>query len=291
MACLVHNSRYRCLFHAVVNELRNEKHIPVTILRNMPRQCCTCNNLDNQTLISVTIDDKDKLIKLKKLIDQIDRDKKDNPKLILSLNRLENFIKENRVLDSNLSSASTIDNETDRPHNSLSETQENLTMNTKRPIFRKQTKPSKPFKNGRFLFLSYKFDIKPSNDVALEAVKKSQRGRFIGRHGYIALLEEQYNVHINMITPETSAQITKTLENAKAQQGSVTIHNRIDLSEGDEGEWILVRPKICEKQADTVDYEVLLDELTNRWKSFSINQNHKIEVKNDEELEESPNEQ
>ncbi|CAF4878436.1 unnamed protein product [Rotaria sp. Silwood1] len=131
----------------------------------------------------------------------------------------------------------------------------------------------------------------PNNDVALEAVKKSQRGRFIGRHGYIALLEEQYNVHINMITPETSAQITKTLENAKAQQGSVTIHNRIDLSEGDEGEWILVRPKICEKQADTVDYEVLLDELTNRWKSFSINQNHKIEVKNDEELEESPNEQ
>ncbi|CAF1283872.1 unnamed protein product [Rotaria sordida] len=262
MACLVHHSRYRCLFHAVVNELRNEKRIPVPILRNMAHQCCTCSNLDNQTLISVVIDDKDKLINLQKLIDQIHRDKKDNPKFILSLNLLENFIKENRVSDSNLLSTSTID--------------------TGIPIFLKINKPPKPFKNGKFLFLSYKFEIKPSIHVPLEAIKQSQRGRFIGRKGYITSLEEQYNVCISMITPKTTAQVIKTLENAKAGKGSVTIHNRIDLSEGEDGEWILVRPKKSEKQVNTIDFAALLDELINRWKSSAIKYEHKKEVENEE---------
>ncbi|CAF2875877.1 unnamed protein product [Rotaria sp. Silwood2] len=283
MACIVHNSRYRCLFHGVVNELRNEKRIPVTILRNMPRQCCTCNNLDNQTLISVVIDDTEKLISLKNLIDKINRDKKDNPKLILPLNRLENFIQENRVLASNLLSTSIIDNETNKSHNSLSESQENLSIDTGRRKFRKQIKPPKPLQNGRFLFLPYKFETQPRIDVESEVVKKLQRGRFIGRNGYIASLEEKYNVYINMITPETTAQIRKTLENAKAGKEAVTIHNRIDLSEGEDGEWILVRPKKCEKQANTIDFEALLDELTNRWKNFPIKREHKNEMESEEE--------
>ncbi|CAF1168300.1 unnamed protein product [Rotaria sordida] len=282
MACLVHHSRYRCLFHAVVNELRNEKRIPVPILRNMAHQCCTCSNLDNQTLISVVIDDKDKLTNLQKLIDQIHQDKKDNPKFILSLNRLENFIKENRVSDSNLLSTSTIDNEINKPHNSLSKSQENLTIDTGIPIFLKINKPPKPFKNGKFLFLPYKFEIKPSIHVPLEAIKQSQRGRFIGRKGYITSLEEQYNVCISMITPKTTAQVIKTLENAKAGKGSVTIHNRIDLSEGEDGEWILVRPKKSEKQVNTIDFAALLDELINRWKSSAIKYEHKKEVENEE---------
>ncbi|CAF2848858.1 unnamed protein product [Rotaria sp. Silwood2] len=284
MACLAHNPHYRSFFHAVVNELRNEKCMPVSILRNIPRQCCTCNNLDNETLINVLIDDKDKLINLKKLIDQIDRDKKTNPKLVLSLNRLENIIKKYRILDSNLLSTSTVDNHVSKLHDDSSESEDDHRMDIgrRRIISRKRTKSPKPLKNGEFLFLPYKFDNKPKLRLALDSAKKKQRGRFIGRNGYISSLEKDHHVCINMITSKTTEQIKKTLENAKAGVGNVKIHNQKDLSEQQDGEWILVRQKKDEKQANTIDFETLLDELTNRWESFLTIQKRKREDENEE---------
>ncbi|CAF1121999.1 unnamed protein product [Rotaria sordida] len=288
MACLVHNSRYRSLFHAVINELRNEKRMPASILRTMPRQCCTCNNVDNQTLINVLIDDKDKLINLKNLINQIDRDKKSNPKLVLSLNLLENIIKENRILDSKLLSTSTVDNHISKldDDNDSSKSEDDHRMDIgRRRISRKRTKSPKPLKDGKFLFLPYKFENKSDFSLSVDASKTKQRGRFIGRNGYITSLEKQHHVCINMITSKTTEQVTKTLKNAKAGIGNIKIHNLQDLSKQDDGEWILVRQKKGENQTNTVDIETLLDELTNRWESFFNIQKRKHE----DEEEEYPN--
>jgi hypothetical protein len=281
MACLVHNPHYRSLFHAVVNELRNEKRTSVHILRNMPNKCCTCKDSDKLTLRSVLIHDTDKLINLKKLYDQIERDKQGNPKLVLSFNRLENFIKENRGIESIVSL--TIDRQRSSSNDSSSESGSRSPMDTGRPIFGKKAK--KPLKNGTFLFLPYKFDDKPTDDSLLVVAKNLQRGRFIGRNRYIASLEKQHNVCVNMITSKTTEQIARTLQNAKAGIGNVKIHNQNDVSKEENGEWILVRQKKeMGKQADTTDFEELLDELKNRWDRFL-----KIKKrKNDGTSEDSP---
>ncbi|CAF3692714.1 unnamed protein product [Rotaria sp. Silwood1] len=284
MTCLAHNLRYRSLFHAVINELRNEKCISAPILRSMPRQCCTCNNLDNETLINVVIDDKDKFINLKKLINQIDRDKNINSKLSLSLNRLENIIKTNRILDSNLLSTSTVDNHINKCHDDSTESDDDVRMDIdrRRKISRKRTKSPKPLKNGEFLFLPCKFDNNPQFTLAPETAKEKQRGRFIGRNGYIESLEKEHHVYINMITFKTTEQIKKTLKNAKAGVGNVKIHNQKDLSEEQDGEWILIRQKKIEKLANTNDFQTILDELTNRWNSFLKIKKRKREDENDE---------
>ncbi|CAF3774182.1 unnamed protein product [Rotaria sp. Silwood1] len=287
MACVAHNSHYRHLFDAVVNELRKENRIPACKLRNMPRQCCTCNSLDNQTLTTVVIDDKNKLISLENLTDRIDRNEKSDPKLILSLNRLKNFIKENRILDINVLSTSTVDNEIN--HETKSEFEDSL-MDIDSPLCNDKTKQAKPLKNGKFLFLPYKFENKPNTDTLLEVAKKLQRGRFIGRNGYIASLEKEYNVCINMITPKTTIQVKKTLENAKAAIGNVTIHNRTDLPEIENGEWILVRhKKETVDKSSTVDLETLIDDLTDRWSSFLTIRKRKFDEESDEENEEHVN--
>ncbi|CAF3766548.1 unnamed protein product [Rotaria sordida] len=287
MACLAHNSYYRYLFHAVVNELRNENRIPTCKLRNISRQCCTCNNFDNQTLTTVVIDDKNKLISLENLIDQIDRDERSDPKLILSLNRLKNFIKEYRILDTNILSTLTVDNEI--THETKSES-EGSKMDIGSPLCTDKTKLTKPLKSGKFLFLPYKFENKSNTDASLEVAKKLQRGRFIGHNGYIASLEKQHNVCINMITPKTTTQVKRTLESAKLGIGNVPIHNRTDLSEIGNGEWILVRQKKKNRdKSNTVDFETLLDDLTDRWSIFLTIRKRKFDEESDEENEEHAN--
>ncbi len=280
MACLVHNSRYRSLFHAVVNELRHENRTPLSILRNMPRKCCTCTDIDKLTLISVLTHDKEILRNLEKLIDQINQDKKNNPKLVLALNRLENFIKENR---GPVPTISTTDVEM---RDCMSESGDDISMDIKRLIVRKQEKPPKTLKNGTFLFLPYKFADEPNSSVLLAVAKKLQRGRFLGRNKYIKTTEKQHNVFINMITSKTTEQIKLTLKNARAGIGNVTIHNKEDLSE-DGGEWILVRQKKNADQTNTTDFEALLSELKDRWDSFLKVQKRKSKFDDDDD--ECPN--
>jgi hypothetical protein len=284
MACLVHNPRYRSLFHAVVNELRTENRTPMYMLRSMPNKCCTCKDIDKLILISVLLNDKDKLINLKNLINQIDRDKQDNPKLVLSLNRVENFIKENRSLTTN--SSATDVSQTTENDSSASESEEHSPMDTGKPVLKKKNqKPTKPLKNGTFLFLPYNFEDKPNCGSLLEVAKKLQRGRFIGRNGYIASLEKEHNVCINMITSKTTEQITATLKNAKEGTGNVKVHNQKDVTDEENGEWLLVRQKKKDEEpTDATDFEALLDELKARWDSFL-----KIKKrKNEEEHEDTP---
>ncbi|CAF4461701.1 unnamed protein product, partial [Rotaria magnacalcarata] len=50
MSCLVHDKGFRSSFHGVINELRNEARTPVSILQTMPRQCCKCNDENQQTV-------------------------------------------------------------------------------------------------------------------------------------------------------------------------------------------------------------------------------------------------
>jgi hypothetical protein len=274
MTCLVHNPRYRSLFHAVVNELRNEKRTPVPMLRNMPNKCCTCNNTDKLTLISVLIHDQNNLKNLQNLINQINRDKKTNPKLVLSLNRLENFIKENR---DSTPIPSTVDIDVDETHYSFSESDGDAPMNIRKRISRKQKKRTRPLKNGIFLFLSYKCEDIPKSDT-----KKLQRGRFLGRNKYIVFIEKQHDVRINMITATTTEQIKLTLTNAKAGIGNVKIHKQEDLKEGEDGEWILIRQKKSKDPTTPTDFEAVLNELKKRWDSFLNVKKRKIEIDDDE---------
>ncbi|CAF3685445.1 unnamed protein product [Rotaria socialis] len=288
MTCLVHNARYRGLFHAVVNELRNENRIPVNVLRTMPHQCCTCANVDNQTLITVILDGKDKLINLKKLTDQIDRDKNGNPKLIQSLNKLENFIRENRTSDSNLLFNIELDNNSEHDSSSSSESVIPVKVRPSKP----KTKPKKIAKTGKFVFLPYKSEDLLQETLPVDDKKRLQRGRFIGRKGYIATLETQHDVYINMITSSTSEQIAKMLRNAKKGVGNVKLYNQKDLPENENGEWILVRPKNSKGQIkkDIDDLDELLKEITDRWeRSMEIKKRKSEEEGDDEDDEEHLN--
>ncbi|CAF1010540.1 unnamed protein product [Rotaria magnacalcarata] len=278
MTCLVHNARYRGLFHAVVNELRNENRIPVNVLRIMPHQCCTCANVDNQTLITVILDDTDKLVNLKKLTDQIDRDKNCNPKLIQSLNKFKNLISKNRTSDSNLLLNIELSNDSSSSRNSRT------------PVERRQSKlkakPKKIAKTGKFVFLPYKSEDLSQETLPVDDAKRLQRGRFIGRKGYIALLETEHDVCINMITSSTSEQIAKMLQNAKKGVGNVKLHNQKHLSEKENGEWILVRPKNSKGQIKKGidDLEELLNEITNRWeRSMKITKRKREEKYDDDD--------
>jgi hypothetical protein len=215
------------------------------------------------------------LKKLQNLINRINQDKKTNPKLVLSLNRLENFIKENR---SSVLQTSTSDIDMRETRHSFSEFEDETRMDTRKRIPIKQKKPIKPLKNGTFLFLPYKFEDKPKSYILMKSAKKLQCGRFIGRNKYIASLEQQHNVCINMITLTTTEQIKQTLSNARAEIGNVKIHNQKDLTEIEDGEWILVRQKKGENQENTTDFEALLDELKNRWDSFLKLQKRKSEA-------------
>lgn len=275
MTCLVHNARYRSLFHSVVNELRRENRTSALILRNMPRQCCTCQDVEKLTSTSVDIPDKETLKNLKNLTDQIDRDKQKDSKLVLALNRLENFIKENRgpeptpvptVVENRRSPMSSDDDDDDDDSSYEMEVDEETVSKPK--------KPAKPLKTGIFLYLPYQFEQPFESPVSLQVAQTLQRGRFLGRHKYIQTVEEERDIQINLITPNTSEQIKRTLENAKADIGNVKIHNKEEVSSEQDGEWILVRQK---KDAEPVDLTVVLEELKNRWNGFFKIQKRKHE--------------
>ena len=152
-----------------------------------------------------------------------------------------------------------------------------IPMETSKPIVKRgkqqNQKKSKPIKNGTFLFLPYTSKGKTASnktDSLLEVAKALQRNRFIGRNGHIALLQKQYDVHINMITRKTSKQITEALENAKQGFENLKICNQnesIAMADKQEGEWVLIRSKKPQKETKTDNFEQLLDDLTNRWET------------------------
>jgi hypothetical protein len=322
MSCLAHDKRFRSLFHNIINELRNENRTPASIIRTMPSKCCTCNDESKETIEPVVMKEENQLIKLKNLIERVNREKQSNSKLILSLNRFEHLIEENRssapvpseivsvhnrekvsalsddstssadyeeqavVSSSSDDSCSSSDSEDDLPRkhqtkpikvvfksSSCTSSSPDVTpMEVSKPSVR-SGKKQKPIKNGTFLFLPYTFEGKAARnktDSLLEVAKKLQRSRFIGRNGHAGMLEKQYDVRINMITPKTSKQVTEALEKAKQGLENLTIRNRKEsmiLSEKQEGEWVLVRSKKPLNQTNTADIDQLLDDLTNRWET------------------------
>ncbi|CAF4092079.1 unnamed protein product, partial [Rotaria sp. Silwood1] len=68
-----------------------------------------------------------------------------------------------------------------------------------------------------------------------------------------------------MITLKTTKAIIRILKSAKAGKGNVTIHNAEDLSEIEDGEWLLVRARIREGKGNEVDFDSIMEELTLRW--------------------------
>jgi hypothetical protein len=314
MSCLVHDKRFRSSFHTVINELRNEKRTPVAVLKTLPHKCCTCNDENNQTVVSVVVKEEDQLVKLKNLIERVNREKQNDPKLILSLNRFKNLINENRgsapvlpkaasvpsqIKSRSNDSTSSSDSE-DTPANkcqikpkrtvfssssseessSSSDSDDIIPMETSQPKTnnkkkqnQREKKPLKSIKNGTFLFLPYVFEKKTESkkaDCLIEVAKELQRKRFLGRNGHIAMLEKQYGVRINMVTPKTSEQVTEALENAKKGLENLTIRNQkqsTGMSKKQDGEWVLVRSKKSEHQTNVVDFDQILDDLTNRWET------------------------
>lgn len=292
MSCLTHDKRFRSLFHNIINELRNENRMPVSILRTMPKACCTCDNENKETIESVIMKEENQFMKLKNLIERVNREKQANPNLILSLNRFENLIEQNRaaalimpepipVQESEKSSSSSGGNSSSSDDSSsTSSDEEDITpMEISKPPVRftkkvPKTKTPKSIKTGTFLFLPYGSEAKKNprknSDSLLDVAKKLQCSRFIGRKGHIPLLEKQYDVRINMITQKTSEQVTKALENAMKGLNQLTIHNTkksIELSEKQAGEWVLIRPKKPQNPTNEANIEQVLDDLTNRWES------------------------
>ena len=279
MTCLVHNTHYRSLFHSVINELRRENRTSSLVLRNMPRQCCTCQGIEEFTLALVEIPDKNTLKNLQNLIDQIDRDKQNDPKLVLALNRLENFIKENRGPELTSTTTTTeVENRTRRRSLSHSDDDDNNDdrMDVEVERVSQPKKPPRPLKTGIFLYLPYKFEETFQSSVSLQLAQTLQRGRFFSREKYIQTVEDKHNVRINMITPSTSEQIKRTLENAKAGIGKVKIHNKEEVSTEQDGEWILVREKKSEDHSEPIDLTAVLEELKGRWNGFLKVQKRKI---------------
>ncbi|CAF1326015.1 unnamed protein product [Rotaria sordida] len=299
----VHDKRFRSSFHSVINELRNEKRMPLSILQSMPRQCCTCHN-ENEEIIEIRVitNEENELTKLKNLIERVNQEKQANPKLILSLNILENLIEKNRSSiplsskpssikkqkrrkpsfdHSNSSSSSSSDDSSSSSSSTTSSS--SLSSITSSSSSSSTTSSSssdanhktsmKPIKNGTFLFLPYTLDHKTkkrNSDSLLEVAKELQCKRFIGPNGHFSLLEKQYNVRINMITSNTSKQVTDALENAKKGLENLKIRNQEETmgkSENLEGEWVLIRSKKSQNQTKPDDIEQVLDDLINRWEN------------------------
>lgn len=283
MSCLTHDKRFRSAFHSIINEFRNEKSMPASAIRTMPNQCCTCSDDNKETIEPVIMKEENQIIKLKDLIERINREQKTNSKLILSLNRFKNLIDENRNHASVSSEPVAVRKQihsSSSDDNSSSSDSDITPMEISKPPVRytknqiKNTQKSrKPIKNGTFLFLPYAQDKsagrRESNSL-LDVAKSLQLNRFIGRRGHIALLEKQFAVSINMVTEKTSAQVTEALEKAKKGLDKLIIHNKnetMKISEKRDGEWVLIRSRKPENKTKTADIEHLLDDLANRWES------------------------
>ncbi|CAF2196477.1 unnamed protein product [Rotaria magnacalcarata] len=261
MSCLVHDKRFRSSFHSVINELRNEARTPVSILQTMPRQCCKCNDENQQTVEPAVMKEQNELPKLKQLIERINRENQTNPKLVLSLNLLISFIEKNRsptLVSSKQNSSSSSNSD------SSTGSEDNSPMDVSRPIFtrggkpgRKTLKPNRntpksfeKIKSGTFVFLPYVGQVKKKekHKSCYEILANHlQLQRFMSRNGHIPQLEKQYG----------------GFENLK-------IHNHLETIQNAEqklGEWVLIRSKKTQKETKPADVQQALEDLMNRWES------------------------
>jgi hypothetical protein len=250
----------------------------------MPKGCCTCQDDNKEIPEPVIMKDDNQSPKFKELIERVNREKQTNPNLILSLNRFEKLIEQNRTTAPALPvpkrAASTGSSSSSNGSSSSSDSEDITPMDISKPSFRtvnrkgiKVSKPAKPIKTGTFVFLPYKSEgrkTRNSSDPLLNVAKEMQRNRFINRSGHINLIEEQYDVRINMITSKTSQIVIDALENAKKGLDKLTIHNKkqtMEMSEKQDGEWVLLRSKKPEKKTKSTNIEQALEDLTSRWES------------------------
>ncbi|CAM2725685.1 unnamed protein product [Rotaria socialis] len=284
MSCLVHHKCFRSSFHSVINELRNEARTPVSILQTMPRQCCKCNDENQQTVELAVMKGQNELPKLKQLIERINREKQTNPKFVLSLNLLISFIEKNRsptLVSSKQSSSSSSNND------SSAGSKDNSPMNVSRPIStrggkpgRQTCKPSRKtpeslekIKSGTFVFLPYVGQVKKQEKRKSYyeiLANHLQLQRFISRNGHIPELENQYGVRINIITKKTRRNVTQALDNAMKGFENLKIHNHLETIENAQqklGEWVLIRSKKPQKETKSPSVQQALEDLMNRWES------------------------
>ncbi|CAF4585746.1 unnamed protein product [Rotaria magnacalcarata] len=284
MSCLVHDKRFRSSFHSVINELRNEARTPVSILQTMPRQCCKCNDENQQTVEPAVMKEQNELPKLKQLIERINRENQTNPKLVLSLNLLISFIEKNRsptLVSSKQNSSSSSNSD------SSTGSEDNSPMDVSRPIFtrggkpgRKTLKPNRntpksfeKIKSGTFVFLPYVGQVKKKekHKSCYEILANHlQLQRFMSRNGHIPQLEKQYGVRINIITKKTSKNVTEALDNAMKGFENLKIHNHLETIQNAEqklGEWVLIRSKKPQKETKLADVQQALEDLMNLWES------------------------
>lgn len=281
MSCLTHDKRFRSALHSIINELRNENRTSTSVLRTMPKTCCTCaDEITDDNEILMTKNDH-QIVKLKDLIERIQRNKQIDTKLILSLNRFVQLIEQNRTAMAVPSETTSVQEHVIMK--SASDSEDDAPMDTSRLRIRgrkKDTKTSqnmKPIKSGTFVFLPYKSngnDPRKSADIYLNMARTLQRNRFLARHGPVSSLESKHQVRVNMITKKTSDPVLQALENAKKSLNKLTIHDKdesLALSETQPGEWVLIRPKNSTKKSQTVDMDKALDDLTSQWeKCFTL---------------------
>ncbi|CAM4777223.1 unnamed protein product [Rotaria magnacalcarata] len=271
MSCLVHDKGFRSSFHGVINELRNEARTPVSILQTMPRQCCKCNDENQQTVEPAVMKEQNELPKLKQLIERINRENQTNPKLVLSLNLLISFIEKNRsptLVSSKQNSSSSSNSD------SSTRSEDNSPMDVSRPIFtrggkpgRKTLKPSRKtpkslekIKSGTFVFLPYVGQVKKKekHKGCYEILANHlQLQRFMSHNGHIPQLEKHKNV-------------TEALDNAMKGFENLKIHNHLETIQNAEqklGEWVLIRSKKPQKETKSADVQQALEDLMNRWES------------------------
>lgn len=285
MPCLAHNKRFSSCLHAIANELRKEERVPISIIRSLPRQCCTCQDNESDTIDLVPMNENDDDYQWMKVQNVRERINKIEPKdnhLIRSFNRLEKIIREYRAeipmvtAEPNLIETNRKfrnrqrKNERSSSTSSLSD-MESEKSESKKKEAKKNGHPKK-IKQGTFVFLP--FTRKTTNkrnsgkgDSLLAVALSQQLKRFLGQKAHFGLLEKQFKMKIHVITPQTSPHINQALEDAKLGMTKLTIHNNKDAlsaSETEPGVWVLIRPKSAKVVEDMNN---VLEEITKRWSS------------------------
>ena len=85
----------------------------------------------------------------------------------------------------------------------------------------------------------------------------------------MADLEAKYSVCINMITPTSKIPVAAALRAATDQNGKMRIRSPGDAADPlrEEGEWVLIRPRHLAKQQKNTDFNAVIDDLSERWKT------------------------
>ena len=283
MPCLGHDKRFRSVLQAVANQLRKEERTSKSVIRALPRQCCTCQNDASDTVELVAMKENDtdhQWMNIQSLRERIKKVEPEDQKLIRSFNELEKIIRENRAEIPMVTDEPVLPKPTRKSRvlsrrrwSSASSSSDSESVKPQKPTKKhKQTKRLRKIKQGTFVFLPFKATTSNRKQAGqqdpLVAVAQSQQlKRFLGPKGHFGVLEGTHKVQINVVTPKTTAQITDALEDAKKGMENLTIYKEketIAASENLPGVWVLVRPKA---KKSTTDVNAVLDKIIDQWKS------------------------